>query len=179
MNMTVFEYGDDIVVVDNYSNSSPEALKRVKELTGKDFPIYEADVCDSEAMNALFDREKIEAVIHFAGYKAVGESVAHPLMYYRNNYDSALTMLEMCLKYGSALVFSSSATARFFRRFSSTARNLSTSPGLPLRFTRLSLTSSGLFRIVFASSITASSLIRKKARPKRALPLTHISRICV
>ena len=86
--------GYDIVVADNYSNSSPEALKRVKELTGKDFPIYEADVSDSEAMNALFDREKIEAVIHFAGYKAVGESVQKPLMYYRNNLDSTMTLLE-------------------------------------------------------------------------------------
>ena len=103
--------GYDIVVVDNYSNSSPEALKRVKELTGKDFPIYEADVCDSEAMNALFDREKIEAVIHFAGYKAVGESVQKPLMYYRNNLDSTMTLLEVMRAHGvKRLVFSSSAT---------------------------------------------------------------------
>ena len=100
--------GYDIVVVDNYSNSSPEALKRVKELTGKDFPIYEADVCDSEAMNALFDRE---AVIHFAGYKAVGESVQKPLMYYRNNLDSTMTLLEVMRAHGvKKLVFSSSAT---------------------------------------------------------------------
>lgn len=103
--------GYDIVVADNYSNSSPEALKRVKELTGKDFPIYEADVCDSEAMNALFDREKIEAVIHFAGYKAVGESVQKPLMYYRNNLDSTMTLLEVMRAHGvKKLVFSSSAT---------------------------------------------------------------------
>lgn len=103
--------GYDIVVVDNYSNSSPEALKRVKELTGKDFPIYEADVCDGEAMNALFDREKIEAVIHFAGYKAVGESVQKPLMYYRNNLDSTMTLLEVMRAHDvKRLVFSSSAT---------------------------------------------------------------------
>ena len=103
--------GYDIVVVDNYSNSSPEALKRVKELTGKDFPIYEADVCDGEAMNALFDREKIEAVIHFAGYKAVGESVQKPLMYYRNNLDSTMTLLEVMRAHDvKKLVFSSSAT---------------------------------------------------------------------
>ena len=103
--------GYDIVVADNYSNSSPEALKRVKELTGKDFPIYEADVCDSEAMNALFDREKIEAVIHFAGYKAVGESVQKPLMYYRNNLDSTMTLLEVMRAHDvKRLVFSSSAT---------------------------------------------------------------------
>ena len=96
--------GYDIVVVDNYSNSSPEALKRVKELTGKDFPIYEAE-------NALFDREKIEAVIHFAGYKAVGESVQKPLMYYRNNLDSTMTLLEVMRAHGvKRLVFSSSAT---------------------------------------------------------------------
>lgn len=103
--------GYDIVVADNYSNSSPEALKRVKELTGKDFPIYEADVCDGEAMNALFDREKIEAVIHFAGYKAVGESVQKPLMYYRNNLDSTMTLLEVMRAHDvKRLVFSSSAT---------------------------------------------------------------------
>ena len=103
--------GYDIVVVDNYSSSSPEALKRMKELTGKDFPIYEADVCDGEAMNALFDREKIEAVIHFAGYKAVGESVQKPLMYYRNNLDSTMTLLEVMRAHGvKRLVFSSSAT---------------------------------------------------------------------
>ena len=103
--------GYDIVVVDNYSNSSPEALKRVKELTGRDFPVYEADVRDSAAMNALFDREKIEAVIHFAGFKAVGESVQKPLMYYRNNLDSTMTLLEVMRAHGvKRLVFSSSAT---------------------------------------------------------------------
>ena len=103
--------GYDIVNDYNYSNSAPVALKRVKELTGKDFPIYEADVCDSEAMNALFDREKIEAVIHFAGYKAVGESVQKPLMYYRNNLDSTMTLLEVMRAHDvKRLVFSSSAT---------------------------------------------------------------------
>lgn len=103
--------GYDIVVVDNYSNSQPEALRRVKELTGKDFPVYEVDVCDKAALSQVFDKEPIQAVIHFAGYKAVAESVAKPLMYYRNNLDSTLTLLEVMQAHGvKKMVFSSSAT---------------------------------------------------------------------
>ncbi len=82
----------------------------MKEICGKEIPFIKADAGDVAAMRALFAEYQIDAAIHFAGHKAVGESVAHPLMYYRNNYDSALTILEMCLKHGSALVFSSSAT---------------------------------------------------------------------
>lgn len=103
--------GYDIVVVDNYYNSTPEALRRVSELTGKQFSIYEADVCDRAAMEDIFTREPIEAVIHFAGYKAVGESVAKPVMYYRNNLDASLTLLEVMASHGvKKLLFSSSAT---------------------------------------------------------------------
>ena len=80
--------GYDIVVVDNYYNSTPESLRRVSELTGKKFSVYEADVCDRAVMDDIFTKEPIEAVIHFAGYKAVGESVAKPVMYYRNNLDA-------------------------------------------------------------------------------------------
>ena len=89
---------------------NPSVLLAVKEICGKEIPFIKADAGDVAAMRALFAEYQIDAVIHFAGHKAVGESVAHPLMYYRNNYDSALTILEMCLKHGSALVFSSSAT---------------------------------------------------------------------
>ena len=96
--------------VDNLHNSNPSVLLAVKEICGKEIPFIKADAGDVAAMRALFAEYQIDAVIHFAGHKAVGESVAHPLMYYRNNYDSALTILEMCLKHGSALVFSSSAT---------------------------------------------------------------------
>ena len=103
--------GYDIVVADNYSNSQPESLNRVKELTGKDFAAYEVDVCDKDALREVFDREKIDAVIHFAGYKAVGESVEKPLMYYRNNLDATLSLLEVMQEKGvKRMVFSSSAT---------------------------------------------------------------------
>ena len=103
--------GYDVVVVDNYVNSQPEALRRVETITGKKVTSYEADVCDKAAMEAIFAKEKIEAVIHFAGLKAVGESVAEPLMYYRNNLDSTLTLVETMTKYGcKRIVFSSSAT---------------------------------------------------------------------
>ena len=103
--------GYDVVVVDNYVNSQPEALRRVETMTGKKVTAYEADVCDKAAMDAIFAKEKIEAVIHFAGLKAVGESVAEPLMYYRNNLDSTLTLVETMVKYGcKRIVFSSSAT---------------------------------------------------------------------
>ena len=101
--------GYDALCVDNLHNSSPAALDAVRAITGKAIPFIKADAADIDVMDKLFSSRRIDAVIHFAGHKAVGESVAHPLMYYRNNYDSALTVLEMCLKYGSALVFSSSA----------------------------------------------------------------------
>ena len=103
--------GSDLVVVDNYYNSSAEALRRVAEITGKTFAIYEADVCDKEAMDEIFAKEPIDAAIHYAGYKAVGESVAKPILYYRNNLDAALTLFECMEKHGvKRVLFSSSAT---------------------------------------------------------------------
>ena len=89
------EAGVDVVVVDNFYNSSPEAIKRVEKLTGKSVKLYEADVCDKEATRKIFEENKIDAVVHFAGYKAVGESVAKPLEYYRNNLKSALVVCEL------------------------------------------------------------------------------------
>lgn len=103
--------GHDVVIADNYSNSCPEAVARVEEITGKKIPLYEADVCDSEAVDKIFAENKIDAVIHFAGLKAVGESCAKPVEYYRNNIDSTLTLLETMKKYGvNNFIFSSSAT---------------------------------------------------------------------
>ncbi len=103
--------GYDVVVVDNLVNSQEEALRRVKKITGKDVKLYVADCCDKKAMNELFDAESIDAVIHFAGLKAVGESVSEPLMYYRNNLDATLTLCEVMAAHGvKKLVFSSSAT---------------------------------------------------------------------
>ena len=101
----------DVVIVDNFSNSKPEVLDKIKEITNKNFEFYEGDVCDKEFLDSVFSKEKIDAVIHFAGFKAVGESVAKPLKYYRNNIDSTLSLIEIMEKYNVYnLVFSSSAT---------------------------------------------------------------------
>ncbi len=103
--------GHQAVIVDNFYNSSPVVLKRLEAITGKPVPFYQADVCDPQAMDTVFAENKFDAVIHFAGYKAVGESVEKPLAYYRNNLDSALTLCEMMQKHGvKRFVFSSSAT---------------------------------------------------------------------
>ncbi len=103
--------GHDVVIVDNFSNSKPEVLRRLEKITGAPFAFHCADVCDKAAMDKIFADEKPEAIIHFAGYKAVGESVEKPLEYYRNNLDSTLTLLELMKKYGvHNIVFSSSAT---------------------------------------------------------------------
>ena len=79
------EAGHEVVVVDNFSNSSPKAMLRVEEILGKKIPLYEADVADADAMDRIFREHKIDAVVHFAGFKAVGESVQKPLDYYENN----------------------------------------------------------------------------------------------
>ena len=103
--------GYDIVVVDNYYNSKPEALTRVKELSGKDFPFYNADIRDEEALTRVFKENKIDAVIHFAGLKAVGESVHKPMMYYDNNVQGTLVLCRVMDKMGcKRIIFSSSAT---------------------------------------------------------------------
>lgn len=103
--------GYEVVVVDNYANSSPESLSRVEKITGKTLVSYEADVCDKDALRKIFKENKIDAVIHFAGLKAVGESVRLPLAYYRNNIDSTLSLVEVMQEAGcKKLIFSSSAT---------------------------------------------------------------------
>lgn len=107
----LIEAGHDVVIADNFSNSCPEAVARVEEITGRKIPLYEADVCDKDAVDKIFSENKIDAVIHFAGLKAVGESCAKPVEYYRNNIDSTLTLLEAMKKYGvNNFIFSSSAT---------------------------------------------------------------------
>jgi UDP-glucose 4-epimerase len=103
--------GYEIVVIDNLSNSKPEALNRVKELTGKDFKFYEVDLLDRVKLEEVFSDNQIDAVIHFAGLKAVGESVSIPLHYYHNNITGTLILCEVMNKFGvKNLVFSSSAT---------------------------------------------------------------------
>ena len=103
--------GHSVVVVDNLSNSSPEAIRRVEEITGQTIPFYEADIRNKEKLSEIFYTEEPDSVIHFAGLKAVGESVAKPLEYYDNNIGSSLTLLEvMREKSVKTIVFSSSAT---------------------------------------------------------------------
>ncbi|MDR7240474.1 UDP-glucose 4-epimerase GalE [Neobacillus drentensis] len=103
--------GYEIIVLDNFSNSKPESLNRVKELTGKDFMFYEVDLLDRIGLEGVFQNHSIDAVIHFAGLKAVGESVSIPLHYYHNNITGTLILCDVMKKYGvKDLVFSSSAT---------------------------------------------------------------------
>ncbi len=103
--------GYDIVVLDNLCNSSPESMKRVRELTGQDFPFIEGDIRDRSTLDKLFRDHDIDAVIHFAGLKAVGESVEKPLLYYDNNIAGSVTLFEAMQAAGvKTIVFSSSAT---------------------------------------------------------------------
>ncbi|KIL49351.1 UDP-glucose 4-epimerase GalE [Jeotgalibacillus soli] len=103
--------GHEIIVVDNFSNSKPESLRRVSEITGKHFKIYDVDLLEKEDLERVFEKNQIEAVIHFAGLKAVGESVAVPLTYYQNNVIGTVILCETMKKFGvTKLVFSSSAT---------------------------------------------------------------------
>jgi UDP-glucose 4-epimerase len=107
----LLQAGYDLVVLDNFSNSKIESLTRVKEITGKDLTFVEANLLDREAVETVFQTYKIEAVIHFAGLKAVGESVAIPLHYYHNNITGTLILCDVMNQYGvKNLVFSSSAT---------------------------------------------------------------------
>ena len=107
----LLENNYEVVVIDNFFNSKKEVIENVKKITNKVFKFYEGNVCDKSILRKIFKENKIDAVIHFAGYKAVGESVKKPLMYYRNNLDSTLSLLEIMDEFNCKnLVFSSSAT---------------------------------------------------------------------
>ncbi|WP_394940863.1 UDP-glucose 4-epimerase GalE [Psychromicrobium sp. YIM B11713] len=109
--LALLERGHQLVVVDNLLNSSVESLRRVQELSGKAVSFHEVDLLDEAALEQVFVQESPEAVIHFAGLKAVGESVAEPLLYYRNNLIGTLHLLQSMKNHGvKKLVFSSSAT---------------------------------------------------------------------
>ena len=103
--------GYDVIVVDNFSNSSYESLRRVQEITEKTVTFYEADIRDSAKMDEIFSAHKIDAVIHFAAFKAVGESCRMPLKYYENNISGTVSLLKIMEKHGvKKIIFSSSAT---------------------------------------------------------------------
>ena len=109
--VAMLEAGHEVAVVDNYYNSSPEAIRRVEKITGKSVNLYEADAADKERMMEILRAEMPDCIIHFAGLKAVGESVAKPVEYYRNNIDTTLNLLECMKELGlTNFVFSSSAT---------------------------------------------------------------------
>ena len=103
--------GHSVVVVDNLVNSNPESLRRVSKIIGKEIPFYEVDVRDKDALSKVFDKNKFDAVIHFAGLKAVGESVAKPLEYYHNNMTGTFILLDVMRQHQCKnIIFSSSAT---------------------------------------------------------------------
>ena len=103
--------GKEVVIIDNFSNSKPEVLDKIKKITGKDFKFYEMDYKDREKLEKVFEENDIEAVMNFAGYKAVGESVQKPIDYYMNNITGCLVVLDVMKKYNvKKFIFSSSAT---------------------------------------------------------------------
>ena len=102
--------GYDVVIADNMSNCDETNYNGVCSILGKKLPFEKIDFCDAEATKALFAKYHIDALIHFAAFKAVGESVAEPLMYYKNNLESFLNVLEAAREHGSHVLFSSSAT---------------------------------------------------------------------
>lgn len=103
--------GEEVVVVDNFVNSKPDVLEKLKTIIGKEIKFYELDLLDEEKLDTVFKENNIESVIHFAGLKAVGESVAKPITYYHNNITGTLVLLKVMKKYNcKKIVFSSSAT---------------------------------------------------------------------
>ncbi len=107
----IINEGDEVVIVDNFYNSDPEVLNRIEKITGIMPKFYEVDILDREGLTKVFEDNKIDAVVHFAGLKAVGESVEKPLMYYRNNVSGTVVLCEVMASHGvKKMVFSSSAT---------------------------------------------------------------------
>ena len=103
--------GYDAVIIDNFSNSSEKVLERIREISGRSVVCYNADVCDESALRRVFSENKIDCVVHFAGLKAVGDSVKHPLEYYQNNLCATMTLLKVMNEFDvERIVFSSSAT---------------------------------------------------------------------
>ena len=136
----LIKLGKEVVIVDNLSNSSILVLDRIEEITGKRPTFYELDVADKAALRSVFEKESIEAAIHFAGYKAVGESVEKPVMYYENNIMSTLALVEVMAEFGvKEIVFSSSATVYGLNNPSPLVENMPTSATNPYGYTKVML----------------------------------------
>lgn len=130
--------GYEAIIVDNFSNSSVEVLDRLKTITGVDVPFYKGSISDKEFMNRVFGENQIDAVIHFAAYKAVGESVQEPLKYYKNNVCGTISLLDvMKLHKVEHIIFSSSATVYGMNNISPLTEDLSTSATNPYGYTKL------------------------------------------
>ncbi|MDN6195209.1 MAG: UDP-glucose 4-epimerase GalE [Atopostipes suicloacalis] len=128
----------EVIIVDNFSNSQPAVLERIRELTNKDFRFYELDLADKKALQTVFQENEIEAVIHFAAYKAVGESVELPLKYYNNNLISTISLLEVMKEFDvKKFVFSSSATVYGMDNEAPFTENLPTSATNPYGQTKV------------------------------------------
>ena len=130
--------GRDVVIVDDFSNSSPLVLDRLKEITGQEIPFHEGSILDQEFLDSVFKGHEIEAVIHFAAFKAVGESVEKPLMYYKNNITGTISLLEV-MKANDVknIVFSSSATVYGMNNVSPLTEELPTSATNPYGYTKV------------------------------------------
>lgn len=136
----LLKLGKDVVIVDNLSNSSILVLDRIETITGKRPTFYELDVADKVALREVFEKESIEAAIHFAGYKAVGESVEKPVMYYENNIMSTLALVEVMAEFGvKKIVFSSSATVYGLNNPSPLVETMPTSATNPYGYTKVML----------------------------------------
>lgn len=134
----LLQAGYDVVVLDNLSNSSSKSIDRVEKITGKKLKFYECDILDRDGMRCIFKENKIDAVIHFAGLKAVGESVAQPLMYYENNITGTLHLLDVMREFGvKKMVFSSSATVYGMSDKMPLTEDLPTSANSPYGQTKL------------------------------------------
>ena len=132
--------GKEVVIVDNLSNSSILVLDRIEAITGQRPAFYELDVCDKQGLRKVFEQESIEAAIHFAGYKAVGESVQKPVMYYENNIMSTLALVEVMSEFNvKKIVFSSSATVYGVHNQSPLIETMPTSATNPYGYTKVML----------------------------------------
>ena len=132
--------GYEVVILDDFSNSSPEVLKRLTTSTGKEFPFYEGSILDHDFLTEVFSKEKIDCVIQFAGFKAVGESVVKPLEYYHNNITGTLVLLDVMRNFGvKNIVFSSSATVYGMNNTVPFKEEMPTSATNPYGYTKVML----------------------------------------
>lgn len=156
--------GYDVVIVDDYSNSKPVVLDRIEEISGVRPRFYEANVLDKEALTHIFQVEEIEAVIHFAAFKAVGESVAKPIKYYNNNLNGLITVLEVMKEFNvKKIVFSSSATVYGMDNESPLTEDLPTSATNPYGYTKVM--NEQILRDVFVSDEEWSVMILRYFNP--------------